>query len=67
MSATESTMLELGVNAPDFSLPNTNPNYSAKTVSLGDYSAAEALLIMFVCKPLPLCYTFTPSTAYFGQ
>jgi peroxiredoxin len=53
MSATESTMLELGVKAPDFNLPNTNPNYTAEMLSLADCSGAKALLIMFVCNHCP--------------
>jgi len=53
MAATESTMLELGVQAPDFNLPNTNPAISANTVSLSDYQGAKALLVMFVCNHCP--------------
>jgi len=53
MAATESTMLELGVRAPGFELPNTNPAVGAKTVSLLDYSGAKALLVMFVCNHCP--------------
>lgn len=53
MAATESTMLELGVRAPDFKLLNTNPAVATKTVSLVDYSGAKALLVMFVCNHCP--------------
>lgn len=53
MAATESTMLELGVNAPDFELLNTNPNYTASSASLADYEGAKALLVMFVCNHCP--------------
>jgi len=53
MAATESTMLELGVKAPDFNLPNTNPAITAKMVSLADYQDADALLVMFVCNHCP--------------
>ncbi len=53
MAATESTMLELGVNAPDFDLPNTNPNFKASSASLADYEGAKALLVMFVCNHCP--------------
>ncbi len=53
MAATESTMLELGVRAPDFELPNTNPAVGAKTVSLVDYAGSKALLVMFVCNHCP--------------
>lgn len=53
MSATESTMLELGVDAPAFSLNNTNPNYPGEVVSLADCESAKALLVMFVCNHCP--------------
>ena len=53
MSATESTMLELGVDAPAFSLQNTNPNYPDELVSLTDFEDAKALLLMFVCNHCP--------------
>ena len=53
MSATESTMLELGTKAPDFTLLNTNPAYLQKMVSLSDVEQAKALLIMFVCNHCP--------------
>ncbi len=53
MAATESTMLELGVKAPDFNLPNTNPNFAANTASLADFADAKALLVMFVCNHCP--------------
>jgi len=53
MAATESTMLELGVQAPDFYLVNTNPNVPGERLSLADYADAKALLIMFVCNHCP--------------
>lgn len=53
MAATESTMLELGVKAPDFNLLNCNPEVAAERVSLADYAAAKALLVMFVCNHCP--------------
>lgn len=53
MAATESTMLELGVEAPHFELPNTNPNVARQTVSLDDYRGAKALLVMFICNHCP--------------
>lgn len=53
MAATESTMLELGISAPDFSLANTNPNFKADQVTLADCNGAKALLVMFVCNHCP--------------
>jgi peroxiredoxin len=49
MVKTASTMLPLGKPAPDFSLPNTE----GKTVSLGDFADAPALLIIFMCNHCP--------------
>jgi len=53
MAATESTMLELGVQAPDFTLPNTNPKFLMAQLSLADFKGAKALLVMFVCNHCP--------------
>src|SRR5947207_5808254 len=49
MALTNSTMLPLGTTAPDFSLPDTN----SKTVSLGDFKDAPALVVMFICNHCP--------------
>lgn len=48
--ATPSTMLSLGTPAPDFSLPEVR---SGKQVSLGDFAAKQALLVMFICRHCP--------------
>ncbi len=53
MVGTRSTMLELGTQAPDFELPNTNRRVGAATVSLGDFVDAEALLVVFMCNHCP--------------
>ena len=50
MALTESTMLELGTQAPDFSLPDVS---SGKTVSLKNFSDKKALLVMFICNHCP--------------
>lgn len=49
MAAVESTMLELGTEAPDFSLPSA----TGGTVSLEDFTGAKALLVMFICNHCP--------------
>jgi peroxiredoxin len=49
MTATPSTMLELGTHAPDFRLPDT----SGKMVALGDFDRAPALLVIFMCNHCP--------------
>ena len=49
MVRTPSTMLPLGTKAPDFSLVNVD----SRTVSLGDFAEAPALLVMFMCNHCP--------------
>lgn len=49
MARTPSTMLPLGTQAPDFSLPNVD----GRTVSLGDFNDAAALLVVFMCNHCP--------------
>ena len=49
MAVTASTMLPLGTPAPDFALPATDD----KAVSLADFGAAEALLVVFMCNHCP--------------
>ena len=43
-------MLPLGTSAPDFALPDV---VSEKTVSLSDFAASPALLVMFICNHCP--------------
>ena len=50
MAATPSTMLELGTQAPLFSLPDVR---SEKTVCIDDFWDAKALLVMFICNHCP--------------
>lgn len=49
MALTPSTMLPLGTPAPDFRLPDTD----GRTVSLGDFRDAPALLVAFICNHCP--------------
>ena len=49
MVLTPSTMLSLGTQAPDFSLPATD----GRTVSLADFAGAPALLVVFMCNHCP--------------
>ena len=49
MVKTASTMLPLGVKAPDFSLPDVG----GKRVSLAGFADAPALLIIFMCNHCP--------------
>ena len=49
MALTPSTMLPLGTQAPDFSLPNVD----GQTVRLSDFAGAPALLVIFMCNHCP--------------
>ncbi len=49
MSLTPSNMPQLGLPAPDFSLPDP----SGKLYSLNDFSEAKALLVIFMCNHCP--------------
>ena len=50
MAFTESTMLPLGTQAPQFKLPDT---VSGKTLSLNDLKSDKATVIMFLCNHCP--------------
>jgi len=50
MALTESTMLELGVTAPDFTLIDV---VTGKTVSRDGFRSQKALLVMFICAHCP--------------
>ena len=50
MALVPSTMLRLGTPAPDFSLPEPS---TGRTVSLGDFSGAQALLVVFLSNHCP--------------
>lgn len=50
MSATPSTMLELGTEAPDFELPDV---VTGEQVSLADFEESDALLVIFMCNHCP--------------
>lgn len=50
MSATPSTMLPLGTQAPEFSLPDP---VSSEPVKLANLSVDKGLLVMFICNHCP--------------
>ncbi|MCB9315622.1 MAG: thioredoxin family protein [Lewinellaceae bacterium] len=50
MAYTESTMLPLGTQAPDFELPDT---VSGKTVRLSEIISPKATVVMFLCNHCP--------------
>lgn len=62
--AVTSIMLELGTEAPDFSLPDT---VTGATVSLADFSAKKAMLVMFICNHCPYVQHVRRELARFGQ
>jgi len=49
MAAVNSTMVPLGTQAPDFSLPDT----SGMTVSLQDFGDKQGLVVVFMCPHCP--------------
>lgn len=56
MAVKESTMLELGTDARDFTLPVVNPevdDVEGTMRSLDDYADAEALVLVFMCNHCP--------------
>jgi len=50
MAAVHSTMLELGTEAPDFSLPDT---ISGRNYNLEGFKGNKAFLVMFICNHCP--------------
>lgn len=60
---TPSTMLPLGTPAPDFRLPDTE----GRIVRLGDFAAAPALVVMFICNHCPFVQHIRGALAQFGR
>jgi len=65
MVRTESTMLELGTVAPDFTLPNTHPD-GPQTVSLSDF-AGKPLAVVFMCNHCPFVKHLADALADFAK
>ncbi len=59
MVRTESTMLPLGTEAPDFSLPD----YDQRTVSRDDFRGKRGLLVIFMCNHCPYVKHVAPELA----
>ena len=53
MAAIESRMIELGTIAPEFTLPNMNPNIASTKVALSDYISAKGFVVAFICNHCP--------------
>ena len=63
MSRTPSTMPDLGLPAPDFSLPDT----AGRSYSLADFKDAKALLVVFMCNHCPFVIHLRPVLAAFAR
>lgn len=57
MAFTESNMLELGTQAPDFTLPDT---ISGKTIRFSDVQSDQATVVMFLCNHCPYVIHVNP-------
>ncbi|MBK7871183.1 MAG: thioredoxin family protein [Saprospiraceae bacterium] len=64
MAFTESTMLELGTKAPDFTLPDT---VSGKHISLKDIASDKATVIMFLCNHCPYVIHVNPEIVHVAK
>jgi len=63
MVRTPSTMLPLGTQAPDFSLPNVD----GATVSLADFASSDALVVAFLCNHCPFVKHIASEFAELGK
>ena len=63
MALTPSTMLALGTPAPDFQLPDTN----GKMISLADFRADAALVVVFMCNHCPYVVHLRAGLAQFAR
>jgi len=59
MVLVDSTMLPLGMEAPDFALPDTE----GRTVRRDDVKGREGLLVMFICNHCPYVHHVRPKLA----
>jgi peroxiredoxin len=64
MARTPSTMPELGMHAPDFSLPDT---VSGRTIHLSDFAGTPGLLMMFICNHCPFVKHVRDQLAVIGR
>ncbi len=63
MVRTASTMLPLGSQAPDFSLPNVD----GQTLTLSDFQGKAGLLVVFMCNHCPFVVHLRPHLAEFAK
>jgi len=62
--AVSSTMLELGTQAPGFSLPDV---ITGKSISLDSFSGQKAVLVMFICQHCPYVKHVEKHLALLGE
>ena len=60
---TESNMMQLGGDAPDFALPDT----AGKIHRLGDFQASPVLVVAFICNHCPYVKHLKQALADFGR
>jgi peroxiredoxin len=64
MALTASTMLPVGTQAPDFSLPDV---VSEQIISLSTFAGKKALLVMFICQHCPFVKHIKQELAKLGK
>src|ERR1700709_637154 len=64
MAATPSTMLDLGISAPDFQLPDV---VTDSTVSLDTFRDKKLMLVMFICHHCPFVKHIKSELARIGD
>jgi len=64
MASTLSTMLPLGTQAPEFSLPDV---VTGKTISLATFWKKKAILVMFICRHCPYVKHIEKELARIGK
>jgi len=64
MARTESSMLPLGTQAPDFTLTDV---VSGRKLSLADFERKDALLVMFICRHCPFVKHLEHALAALGH
>jgi peroxiredoxin len=54
-------MMALGTSAPDFDLPDANPNTSQDRYRLADFNDADVLVVIFSCNHCPYAKHIEPA------
>ncbi len=67
MAAVESRMIELGTIAPEFTLPNMNPNIASTKVALSGYISAKGFVVAFICNHCPYVVHIKQAFSYYAR